>query len=96
MTLKIQAVNVGRQIVEEWYAAMSDSTMDYISSIAIQQEESDDVYYNGCMEAIDLYVTRILPAMNDYETAISFVQYNPLISDEKKEVRVILVFFLFG
>ena len=72
MTLKLQAVNVGRQIVEEWYATMSDVTMDYISSIAIQQEESDDVYYNGCMEAIDLYVTRILPAMNDYETAVSY------------------------
>ncbi|KAI9244473.1 hypothetical protein BDA99DRAFT_566226 [Phascolomyces articulosus] len=88
MTLKLQAVNVGRQIVEQWYATMSDATMDYISSIAGQERSgslSNDVYYNGCMEAIDLYVTRILPGMNDYETAVSFVQYNPLISDEKKE-----------
>ncbi|KAI9484704.1 hypothetical protein BDB00DRAFT_792669 [Zychaea mexicana] len=87
MTLKLQAVNVGRQIVEQWYATMSDATMDYISSIAAQEgsEPSDDVYYNGCMEAIELYVTRILPAMNDYETALSFVQYNPLLSEEKKE-----------
>ena len=88
MTLKLDTVNVGRQIVEQWYANMQDATMDYISAITAQGEASSstDVYYNGCMEAIDLYVTRVLPAMNDYETAMTFVQYNPLISDEKKEV----------
>ncbi|KAI8150314.1 hypothetical protein BJV82DRAFT_573479 [Fennellomyces sp. T-0311] len=87
MTLKLDVVNVGRQIVEQWYANMQDATMDYISGIAAQEgsSSSTDVYYNGCMEAIDLYVTQILPAMRDYETAISFVHYNPLISDEKKD-----------
>lgn len=87
MTLKLQVIKTGRQVAEEWYASLSDATMDYFSSMAQQSNrEQADVYYDGCVNAINHYATQILPAMNDYDSAISFIQYNALLDEEKKKV----------
>lgn len=86
MTLKLQVIKTGRQVAEEWYASLSDATMDYFSSMAQQSNrEQADVYYDGCVNAINHYATQILPAMNDYDSAISFIQYNALLDEEKKK-----------
>lgn len=87
MTLKLQVIKTGRQVAEEWYASLPDATIDYFSSMAEQvNREQADVYYDGCVNAINHYATQILPAMNDYESAISFIQYNALLNEEKKKV----------
>ncbi|KAI7884252.1 hypothetical protein K492DRAFT_234824 [Lichtheimia hyalospora FSU 10163] len=86
MTLKLQVIKTGRQVAEEWYASLPDATMEYFSSMAEQtNREQSDVYYDGCVNAINHYATQILPAMNDYESAISFIQYNALLDEEKKK-----------
>ncbi|KAI9317924.1 hypothetical protein BX666DRAFT_1856159 [Dichotomocladium elegans] len=88
MTIKLQVVNAGRHIAEEWYAGLSDATMDYFAAITAQEDPQEpNVYYEGTLKALELYITQILPALKDYESAISFCEYNPLIRESNKKVN---------
>ncbi|KAF7732103.1 hypothetical protein EC973_006358 [Apophysomyces ossiformis] len=81
VALKLEVPAVGRQAVELWYASLSDATLDHLSSV---QEEPDAVM-EAYLKTVEIYVTRILPAMNDFESSKTFLQYNTLVPEEKKE-----------
>lgn len=92
MTLKLKVAPVGRQVAEQWYATLDDGTIEYLSS---PREDENDVYAHACLESIETYATQILPAMNDYESALSFVQYNAILDDSRKEVSPVALVLVY-
>lgn len=85
MTLKLNVPTIGRQIAEQWFATLSDNKLDYLGSFQ-GQDDTNEIFMISYLELVDIYVTRILPESNDFESAKSFIEYNSFISDEKKEV----------
>ncbi|KAG0170005.1 hypothetical protein DFQ28_002600 [Apophysomyces sp. BC1034] len=81
MSLKLDVPAVGRQAIEQWYACLSDATLDHLGSV---QEEPSAVM-EAYLKTVEIYVTRILPAMNDFESSKSFLQYNTLVPEDKRE-----------
>jgi hypothetical protein len=77
MDLKLDQLAVAREISENWFASLSDNTLDHMSA-------NQDPGYN---EIVDIYITRILPGMDDFESANIFLQYNTVLSQTKKEVN---------
>ncbi|KAI8337347.1 hypothetical protein EDC96DRAFT_578841 [Choanephora cucurbitarum] len=77
MDLKLNQQSVAREITEEWLASLPDSYLDQLGTGAEDQED-----YIG---VIELYSTRILPCLGDFESAEAFVEYNPILSDAKKK-----------
>ena len=78
MDLKLNQLTVAKETTEEWLASLPDSYLDQLSTRAKDQED-----YIG---VIELYSTRILPGLGDFESAEAFVEYNPILSDAKKKV----------
>jgi hypothetical protein len=70
--------NVGREIAEEWFASIPDSVLDNLSN----SKNEEGGYY----EVVQLYIVRILPGMNDFDSSRTFLQYNEILSDLKKKV----------
>ncbi|KAI8380979.1 uncharacterized protein BYT42DRAFT_287533 [Radiomyces spectabilis] len=81
MALKLDIPSVGRQIAEQWYASMPDTTMDHLAFV----QADPDSFFEAYIDTIHLYVTRILPLLRDFESATTFVEFNSFLSDEKKE-----------
>jgi hypothetical protein len=81
MDLKLNQLAVAREISEDWFASLSDSVLDQISA-----NQDDQVVVLGYNEIVDMYITRILPGMDDFESANTFLQYNSVLSHTKKEV----------
>lgn len=70
--------NVGREIAEDWFAFIPDSVLDSLA----QSEKQEGGYF----EVVQLYTCRILPGMNDFDSASTFLQYNEILSESKKKV----------
>ncbi|OAD78190.1 hypothetical protein PHYBLDRAFT_185118 [Phycomyces blakesleeanus NRRL 1555(-)] len=79
MSLKLNVPAVGRQVVEEWYSSLSEATVDHLSVAG-----EDDGVMKLYRETVDLYVCRVLPALNDYDSARSFLEYNSFLSPSAK------------
>lgn len=82
MNLKLNEVKVARDIAEDWFAALPDTTLDHI----YRNQENDQVGI-GYKEVVQIYTTRILTALNDYESANTFLEYNSILNDHQKKVR---------
>ncbi len=78
MDLKLNQHIVGREIAEGWFASLPDIVLDDIAN----GRQSDD----GYIEVVRLYTCFILPGMNDFESAKTFLEYNSVLSDSKKKV----------
>ncbi|ORZ17048.1 hypothetical protein BCR42DRAFT_450867 [Absidia repens] len=88
MTLKQSIPTVGRQVAEQWFATLPETTIDHLSSVQEQTNNIDgdgNLLWVSYLQMVDLYATRILPETGDFESARSFVEYNSFLSDEKKE-----------
>ena len=70
-----------REVAECWFASLTDLVLDDIAN----GRESDENY----LEIVQLYTCRILPGMNDFESANTFLEYNSVLSDSKKKVFII-------
>ncbi|KAI9027344.1 hypothetical protein CLU79DRAFT_833262 [Phycomyces nitens] len=79
MSLKLNVPAVGRQVVEEWYAGLSEATLDHLAGAT-----EDDGVMKLYRETVDIYVCRILPALKDYDSARSFLDYNSFLSPSAK------------
>lgn len=76
--LKLDQASVARDSVESWFAALPDLLLDDMA----QGRTSDEPY----LEIVRLYIGRILPAMQDFESAHVFLEFNEVLSDSKKKV----------
>lgn len=81
LDLKLDQAMVARESAETWFAALPDLLLDDIAC----GRTSDEAY----VEIVQLYTCRILPAMNDYESANVFLEFNEVLSDFKKKVFII-------
>jgi hypothetical protein len=88
MTTNLEQLAVAKDITEEWFTCLSDAVLDNISQ-QIKQEHN----YLVCayIEIVELYVTRILPGLNEFETAEAFIDYNTILTESK-----LLVIFFFN
>ncbi|KAI8976096.1 hypothetical protein BDB01DRAFT_804536 [Pilobolus umbonatus] len=75
---------VGKEFVESWFAGLSDTALDHIS----MNIEYPDVLVKGYLDTVNLYVTQLLPALNDYESAFTFIEYNSVLPDSIKKSLV--------
>ncbi|KAG1445150.1 hypothetical protein G6F46_012308 [Rhizopus delemar] len=80
MTANLEQFAVAKDITEEWFTCLSDAVLDNISQ-QIKQEHN----YLVCayIEIVELYVTRILPGLNEFETAEAFIDYNTILTESK-------------
>ncbi|KAI8063709.1 uncharacterized protein B0P05DRAFT_555383 [Gilbertella persicaria] len=80
MYLKLDQLGVARDAAEAWFAALSDEFLDHIAA-----NQDQDQIALGYISVVDLYITRILPGMEDFESAKTFVQYNSVLNEAKKK-----------
>ncbi|KAI8336911.1 hypothetical protein BD560DRAFT_413482 [Blakeslea trispora] len=73
MDLKLDQLNVAKEAAEQWLAALPEIRKD---------DEKKMVEY---ISVIDLYITRILPGLGDFESAETFIEYNSVLTDIKKK-----------
>lgn len=78
LDLKLNQHMVGREIAEEWFASLPDIVLD-----DLENGRQND---NGYAEVVKLYTCYILPEMNDFNSAKTFLEYNSVLSDSKKKV----------
>lgn len=78
LTLKLNQHVVGREIAEEWFTSLPDLVLDDIAN----GRQSDDEY----IEIVQFYTSHILPGMNDFESANTFLEYNSVLSNSRKKV----------
>lgn len=71
---------IARESSESWFASLPDLLLDDITC----GRKSDESY----IEIVQLYTCRILPAMNDFESANVFLEFNSVLSDSKKKVFI--------
>ncbi|KAI8061943.1 hypothetical protein BDF21DRAFT_347703 [Thamnidium elegans] len=81
LDLKLNQFAEAREVAESWFACLPDLVLDDIAN----GRQSDESY----IEIVQLYTCRILPAMNDFESAITFLEYNSVLTDSKKKVFII-------
>lgn len=89
MTANLEQFAVAKDITEEWFTCLSDAVLDNISR-QIKQEHN----YLVCayIEIVELYVTRILPGLNEFETAEAFIDYNTILTESKLLVNIFNIY----
>ncbi|CAO3702281.1 unnamed protein product [Rhizopus stolonifer] len=82
MTINLNQLSVAKDIIEEWFTCLSDATLDYVSN-QTKKEEKHDVLTCTYIDLVELYVTRILPGLGEFETAETFIEYNTVLTESK-------------
>ncbi|ORX50212.1 hypothetical protein DM01DRAFT_1337874 [Hesseltinella vesiculosa] len=80
VTIKANVPGVGRQVAEEWFALLPDATLDLLAGL-----EAQDAQVQAYTECAHIYTCRILTQTGDYDSARSFIEYNGILTDEKKK-----------
>lgn len=81
MDLKLNQFTEAREVAESWFACLPDLVLDDIAN----GRQNDESY----IEIVQLYTCRVLPAMSDFESAVTFLEYNSVLTDSKKKVFII-------
>ncbi|KAI8991690.1 hypothetical protein BDF20DRAFT_845850 [Mycotypha africana] len=77
MALNLQQPSLASNIAEEWFSALPDHVLQEIA------EGNDRAGYN---DIVDQYIVNILPIMDDFDSALTFLEYNTIIPDARKKV----------
>ncbi|KAI8641778.1 hypothetical protein BD408DRAFT_388343 [Parasitella parasitica] len=80
MNIELEQFAVARSIAEEWFASLSDDMMDHIAA-----NREQDQLTEGYVKVVELYISRTLPRMHDFESANTFLEYNSVLTDSKKK-----------
>ncbi|KAI0033540.1 hypothetical protein K488DRAFT_47457 [Vararia minispora EC-137] len=78
-SVRVHAPDVGRLMVEEWLARRDQTLYGTI-------DQGED----GYEKVIDVYCTNVLPALDEWEYAAEFLQYESELGRSSKEVRLYL------
>ncbi|KAG2206163.1 hypothetical protein INT47_003812 [Mucor saturninus] len=83
LNLKLDQASVARDSVESWFAALPALFLDDMTEGRTSVEPYLDI--------VRFYIARVLPAMQDYESAHIFLEFNEVLPDSKKKELQLLV-----
>lgn len=88
LCLKLRDAKTARDIVEMWFATLSDDTLQLLQNDA--KGKIDTAQQRGMVQAsylrvCELYVLHIMPQLNDFQSAQDFLGVSSLLSKQAQE-----------
>jgi len=100
-SLKLECPEFGRRMIEDWLAKRGDHLQESQLSVVMSQESLSSsveslpgagVEENGGYEkVIELYCLQVLPKLEEWEYATEFLEYEPELAIDIREVRQSIV-----
>ncbi|RIA82200.1 hypothetical protein C1645_863231 [Glomus cerebriforme] len=75
----------GRNIIEEWFNALSDELILHLEHMS-SKGAIDDPVLKSYEKVVELYVLQVLPKLRDWDLASKFLADNEVINKERKKV----------
>ncbi|KAJ1951541.1 hypothetical protein FBU59_000084 [Linderina macrospora] len=92
LCLKLRDAKAARDIVEAWLATLSDDTMYMLQSsnggtgkIAQDRQQRAIMVQASYMRVCELYTLHILPQLNDFDSAYTFLDMSTVVSASTKD-----------
>ncbi|CAI2173528.1 982_t:CDS:2 [Funneliformis geosporum] len=78
-----EALN-GRNIIEEWFNALSDELILHLEHMSSKHVTSDPIL-NSYEKVVELYLLQVLPKLKDWDLASKFLADNEIINKDRKK-----------